>query len=157
VFGPPRDLVTQAVSRVCGAVESLRPAEPVKLVLMSTVSVNRPNRLDTRRGAVERAVMWALRGLVPPARDNQSAADFLCGDIGTADPFVEWVAVRPDTLLEGDVSEYTLHEGLVASLAKADNTNMANVAHFMCELVESEALFDEWAGKMPVIVNAASK
>ncbi len=100
--------------------------------------------------------MWALRGLVPPARDNQTAADFLDGSIGTDDPFVRWVAVRPDTLVEGDVTEYTLHEGLVASLAKPDNTNMANVAHLMCELVEDPALFDEWAGKMPVIVNAAS-
>jgi hypothetical protein len=157
VFGPPRDLVTQAVSRVCGAVESLHPAEPVKLVLMSTVSVHRPGGVDTRRGGLEKAELGVLRALVPPAKDNQDAADFLCDEIGTADPFVEWVAVRPDTLLEGDVSEYALHEGLVSSLAKPDSTNMANVAHFMCELVESEALFDEWAGKMPVIVNAASK
>jgi hypothetical protein len=43
----------------------------------------------------------------------------------------------------------------VASLARPDNTNMANVAHFMCELVEDPALFERWAGKMPVIVNAA--
>jgi nucleoside-diphosphate-sugar epimerase len=86
IFGPPRDLVTQAVSRVCGVIEALRPAEPVRLVLMSSVSVNRPGRLDTRRGNLDRAVMWVLRGVVPPSRDNQSAADFLCGGIGTADP-----------------------------------------------------------------------
>jgi nucleoside-diphosphate-sugar epimerase len=153
VFGHPRDLVTQAVSRVCGAIEALRPAAPVKVVLMSTVSVNRPNHLDTRRGAGERAVLAVMRGLVPPARDNQTAADFLAGSIGTRSPFVRWVTVRPDTLREGDVTEYTLHEGLVASLAKADDTNMANVAHFMCELVEDPALFGTWAGKMPVIAN----
>jgi hypothetical protein len=157
VFGPPRDLVTRAVSRVCGAVQSLHPAEPVKLVLMSTVSVHRPGGIDARRGGLEKAVLAVLRALVPPAKDNQDAADFLCGDIGAADPFVEWVAVRPDTLLEGDVSEYALHEGLVSSLAKADSTNMANVAHFMCELVEDPALFDHWAGKLPVIVNAVPK
>jgi hypothetical protein len=155
VFGPPRDLVTRAVSRVCGAVQALQPVEPVKLVLMSTVSVHRPGPIDARRGGLEKAVLVVLRALVPPAKDNQGAADFLCGDIGTADPFVEWVVVRPDTLLEGDVSEYSLHEGLVSSLAKADSTNMANVAHFMCELVEDPALFDRWAGKLPVIANAA--
>ncbi len=154
VFGPPRDLVTRAVSRICGAVEALRPAEPVGLVLMSSVSVNQPGRLATRRGGLERAALWALRGAVPPARDNQSAADFLHGVIGTDDPFVRWVTVRPDTLLKGDVSEYVLHEGLVSSLVRPDSTNMANVAHFMCELVEDPALFDNWAGKMPVIVNA---
>jgi uncharacterized protein YbjT (DUF2867 family) len=153
MFGPPRDLVTRAVSRVCGAIEALRPAEPVKVVWMSTVSVNRPGRADARRGNTERAVVAVLRGLIPPARDNQSAADFLVDTIGTADPFVRWVAVRPDTLREGDVTEYSLHEGLVASLAKPDDTNMSNVAQFMCELAEDQALFERWAGKMPVIIN----
>jgi hypothetical protein len=155
VFGPPRDLVTRAVSRVCDVIGALRPAEPVTFVLMSTVSVNRPGRADTRRGAVERGAVALLRGLIPPANDNQSAADFLCG-IGTINPFVRWVAVRPDTLVEGDVTDYVLHEGLVSSLAKPDKTNMANVAHFMCDLVTSPVLCAEWAGKMPVIVNAAS-
>jgi nucleoside-diphosphate-sugar epimerase len=134
VFGAPRDLVTQAVSRVCDVIGDLRPAEPVKVIWMSTVSVNRPRHADSRRGNTERAVVAALRGLIPPARDNQSAADHLCG-IGTSDPFVRWVAVRPDTLVEGDVKGYVLHEGLVSSLAKPDKTNMANVAHFMCDLV----------------------
>ncbi len=157
VFGPPRDLVTQAVSRVCGAVESLRPAEPVKLVLMSTVSVHRPGGIDARRGGLEKAVLAVLRALVPPAKDNQDAADFLRGSIGTADPFVEWVAVRPDTLLEGDVSEYALHEGLVSSLARPDSTNMANVAHFMCELVTDVKAWDDWRCGLPVIINAGSK
>ena len=72
---------------------------------------------------------------MPPAKDNQQAADFLYDHIGTNNPFVQWAVVRPDTLLEGDVSEYTLHEGLVNSLFAPDSTNMANVAHFMCELV----------------------
>jgi hypothetical protein len=154
IFGPPRDLVTRAVSRVCGVIETLRPAAPVKFVLMSSVSVNRPSGLDTRRGKAERAIVWLLRGLVPPARDNQSAADFLSNSIGTADPFVQWVAVRPDSLLEGDVSEYLLHEGLVSSLARPDSTNMANVAHFMCELVVSPKAWSDWKGKLPVIINA---
>ena len=157
MFGSPRDLVTRAVSRVCDAIEALRLAEPVRFVLMSSVSVHRPGGVDARRGALEKAELGVLRALLPPAKDNQDAADFLCGEIGTADPFVEWVAVRPDTLVEGDVCEYTLHEGLVSSLAKPDSTNMANVAHFMCELVEDPALFDHWAGKLPVIVNDDSK
>ncbi len=154
IFGPPRDLVTRTVSRVCGAIETLRPAEPVRFVLMSSVSVNRPGGLDTRRGKPERTVVWLLRGLVPPARDNQSAADFLHNSIGTADPFVQWVAVRPDSLLEGDVSGYGLHEGLVSSLARPDSTNMANVAHFMCELVVNPKAWNDWKGRLPVIINA---
>ena len=31
---------------------------------------------------------------------------------------------------------------------------MANVAHFMCEVVGDEATWDRWRGKLPVIVNA---
>ena len=155
IFGPPHDLVTRATERVCRAVAELKPPTPVRFVLMSSVSVNRPKRLDTRRGVIERAVMAALRGLMPPARDNQRAADFLCREIGQTDPFVRWVAVRPDTLMEGDVSEYALHEGLVSSLAKPDRTAMANVAHFMCELATSQETWRAWKGKLPVIVNAS--
>jgi len=154
ILGPPRDLVVQATTRLCRAIEATQPAAPVRFILMSSVSVNRPGRLDTRRGPLERAGLVLLRALVPPARDNQRAADFLCGDIGEANPFVQWVVVRPDTLLEGDVSEYALHEGLVSSLAKPDDTNMANVAHFMCQLATDRQVWDGWNGRLPVIVNA---
>jgi hypothetical protein len=153
IFGPPRDLVTRAATRLCRAIETLRPAKPVRFILMSSVSVNRPGGLETRRGMLDKAVMWILRGLVPPAGDNQRAADFLYRDIGMTDMFVQWVAVRPDTLREGDVSDYTLHEGLVSSLSSPDSTNMANVAHFMCELATSSKAWDDWKGKLPVIIN----
>lgn len=156
IFGPPRSLVTQATTRLCRAIEALQPAKPVKYILMSSVSVNRPGGLDTRRGRFEKLVVWTLRGLMPPARDNQQAANFLYGDIGIANQFVQWAAVRPDTLREGDVTEYTLHEGLVNSLFSPGSTNMANVAHFMCELVTDAEAWAEWQGKFPVVINAAS-
>jgi nucleoside-diphosphate-sugar epimerase len=157
MVGKPRDLVERAVERVCGAARALQPAAPIRFILMSSVSVNRPDKLDTRRGTLERAFLWALRGLLPPAADNQRAADFLLENVGAADPYVRWVAVRPDSLLEGDVTGYAIHEGLVDSLFKPGATNMANVARFMCDLVEDAALFDRWAGKLPVVVNAAPR
>ena len=52
--------------------------------------------------------------------------------------------MRPDTLLDGDVTEYALHDGLVSSLFRPDSTNMANVAHFMCELVTDPEVWAEW-------------
>jgi uncharacterized protein YbjT (DUF2867 family) len=156
MFGRPRDLVTQAARRVCRAASGLRPERPLRFVLMSSVSVNRPGRADTRRGSVERAVLWLLRGLVPPARDNQHAADFLLEAIGTDRAAVQWAAVRPDSLKEGDVSEYDLHEELVDSLFRPGQTRMANVAHFMCELVTDDAVWAEWRGKLPVIVDRAA-
>ncbi|MRR12494.1 NAD(P)-dependent oxidoreductase [bacterium] len=156
IFGQPHELVGPVTERMCHAIAELKPPTPVRFVLMTSVSVNRPHRLDTRRGAIERAAVAILRRLVPPAKDNQDAADFLCGEIGEADPFVRWVVVRPDSLLEGDVSEYVLHDGLVSSLAKPDQTARSNVAHFMCELVTDPKAWDAWQGRLPVIVNAAS-
>lgn len=155
IFGPPRDLVVNATTRVCRAIEALRPATPVKFILMGSVSVNRPNGLDTRRGAFERAFLSVLLGVVPPAKDNQRAADFLLDKIGPNNAFVQWVAVRPDSLLEGEVAEYTLHEGLVNGIFRPGSTNMANVAHFMCELVTNPKTWADWEGKLPVIVNAS--
>ncbi len=156
VFGPPRDLVTRITTRLCRGIEALQPAKPVKFILMNSVSVNHPGGLDTRRGMFEKAIVWLLRWIIPPANDNQQAANFLYRNIGMTNPFAQWVAVRPDTLLEGDVSEYTLHESLVSSLFAPDNTNMANVAHFMCELVANPKAWDEWKGKLPVIINATT-
>ncbi|HEX5643853.1 MAG TPA: NAD(P)-binding oxidoreductase [Thermoleophilia bacterium] len=154
VFGKPRDLVTRSVERVCRAARDLRPAQPVRLILMSTVSVNRPGKADTRRGWLERAALWLLRGLVPPARDNQRAADFLHDVVDAADRTAEWVVVRPDTLRDGDVTNYVLHEGLVTSLSHPGETNRANVAYFMCELATDAEAWAAWRGKLPVIVNA---
>lgn len=95
-----------------------------------------------------------LCGVLPPAKDNQRAADFLLEEIAPDDAFVEWAVVRPDSLLEGEVSEYALHEGLVNSLFAPGSTNMANVAHLMCELVTNPKTWADWKGKLPVITNA---
>jgi nucleoside-diphosphate-sugar epimerase len=155
VFGPPRDLVTAAVRRLCKAVEIVQPSSPVRLVLMSSVSVNHPGRVELRRGMADAALLWLLRGVLPPASDNQRAADHLSREFGTANPYLQWVCVRPDTLLEGGVSRYTVHETLVSSVFRPRGTNMANVAHFMCELVTDQAVWSTWAGQLPVIVNSS--
>jgi hypothetical protein len=153
VFGPPRDLVTRATVRLCRGIEALQPPSPVRLVLMSSVSVSRPGRLDARRGAVERGFVRVLRAVLPPAEDNQRAADFLVEEIGPDHPFVQWVVVRPDSLLDGEVAEYALHDGLVDGLFAPGRTNMASVAHFMCELVTGAETWAAWRGRLPVITN----
>ncbi len=154
IFGPPHDLVTQATKRLCRQIEALSPATPIKFVLMSSVSVHRSRAYDRRRGAFERAFLWLLRCLVPPAKDNQRAADFLIQTVGPSHPFVEWVAVRPDSLLEGEVSPYERSEELTHSVFAPASTNMANVAHFMCELIANPSTWATWRGKLPVIYNS---
>lgn len=153
VLGPPRDLVTRAVRRVVGSIESLRPMTPVKLVLMTSVSVEQPGTLDARRGAFERAFTRLIRALVPPAADNQAAADYLRDTVGPRHPLVEWVVVRPDSLLEGGVSAYEAHPGLVNALLSPGRSTMANVAHFMCALVTDPGAWQEWKGRLPVVVD----
>jgi hypothetical protein len=157
ILGPPHDLVTGAATRLCRRIEALQPPAPVKFILMSSVSVHRPGGQDTRRGAFEKAFLWLLRGVLPPtARDNQRVADFLLKEIGPSHPSIQGAVVRPDSLLEGDVSEYSLHEGLVDSLFAPGSTNLANAAHFMCELATNPATWSEWRSKLPVIVNASA-
>jgi hypothetical protein len=154
IFGPPRNLVVQATTRLCREIERMQTTKPMKFILMSSVSVNQPMRIDTRRGIFEKMLLWLLRCVIPPANDNQRSADFLYHNMGINNSFVQWVVIRPDTLLEGDVSEYKLHEAIVSSLFTPDSSNMANVAHFMCELVTNSKTWNEWIGKMPVIINA---
>jgi hypothetical protein len=156
IFGPPRDLVTRATTRLCRGIEALEPAASVKLVVMGSVSVHRPRGLDARRGTFERAFLRLLCGVLPPARDDQQAANFLPGEIGPDNPVVQWAVVRPDSLLEGEISEYAVHEGLVDSLFAPGSTSMANVAHFMCELVTNPGTWAGWQSGLPVIVNAAA-
>lgn len=57
----------------------------------------------------------------------------------------------------GDTSEYAHHKGLVSSLFAPDTTSMSNVAHFMCELLTSPIVWDDWRGKLPVVITAASR
>ncbi|NTW29122.1 MAG: SDR family oxidoreductase [Coriobacteriia bacterium] len=84
VLGPPYDLVTRATARLCEAIQDSQPDAPVKYILMSSVSVDHPDAPDERRGTMEEVLLWVLRGLVPPSRDNQRAAGFLHGEMGRA-------------------------------------------------------------------------
>lgn len=153
IFGPPRDLVTWVVTQLCAAVVANGPAAPVKFALMSSVSVHRG---DDGRAAGERAFLAALRCVLPPARDNQRAADVLFDAIGPDHPAVQWVVVRPDTLVDGDTGPYTVHEHLTNPLRAPAHTAMANVAHFLAELATDRATWERWRGRAPVIVDAGT-
>jgi nucleoside-diphosphate-sugar epimerase len=154
VFGPPRDLVERAVRRLVDAASDSDRDPPLRLILLSSVSVHRPGERRAARGRAERAVLAILRGLVPPARDNQRAADVLADEVGSDGP-VGWVVVRPDTLLEGDATTYEVHGHLVASLVRPRETRRANVARFLADLVTDDALWRRWEGRLPVVVDAA--
>lgn len=153
LFGPPYDLVTRAVSNIAAAVQAMQPHAPVRCILMSTVAVEQPGHVEKARSTGQRFLMWLMRLCMPPARDNQRAAEFLALDIGRNHPHIEWVAVRPDTLSEGPVSDYRLHDQLVSSIFSPGATNMANVADFMCRLTCDDEAWQRWRGRFPVVVN----
>jgi nucleoside-diphosphate-sugar epimerase len=154
LFGKPHLLVTDAVKRLCAAVEGHKPQKPVRFVLMSTTA-NRNNDLQEKRSFAEKCVFFLLRALLPPQRDNENAAEYLRSDIGKENPFIEWAAVRPDTLInETEVSDYEIHNSPVRSpVFNAGQTSRINTGHFIAALMTDEALWNAWKGKMPVIYN----
>lgn len=151
VFGHPRQLVTQAVSRVCRAVTVQRPESPVRFVLMSTAGVGNRD-LAEKLSPAERGVMSLVRRVLPPHADNEGAAEVLRT---TAAPSLEWVVVRPDTLTNAPaVTAYEVCPSPTRSaLFNPGQTSRSNVAHFMAELITDEALWGPWRGQMPVIYN----
>ena len=155
IYGKPRKLVTGAVRLLSNAIKKNKPKDPVKFVLMNTTG-NRNRDLKERMSFGERSVIGLLRLLLPPQLDNEKAADFLRLQIGQYDPGIEWVAVRPDSLInESKVSGYKIYESPLRSpVFNPGKTSRINVGHFMAKLITDNDLWIEWKGKMPVIYNS---
>ncbi len=154
IFGRPRKLVTNAVRLLCEAIERNTPEKPVRFILMNTAG-NRNRDLNEKLSVGQRAVVGIIRTLVPPQSDNEKAADYLRANIGQQDSYIEWVVVRPDTLMnDDDVTDYRIHESPVRSaIFNPGKTSRINVAHFIAQLTASNDLWQTWKGKMPVIYN----
>ena len=77
--------------------------------------------------------------------------------VGPRHPTFAWVAVRPDSLVEGDRGAYRTHEALVTSIFRADRTRIADAAHSMVALVADAATWERWRGQMPVVVSETAE
>ncbi len=154
ILGKPRRLVTDAVRNICQAVSQGESDRPLKFVLMNTTG-NINHDLNEVVSVGQKLVLALLRLLVPPHADNEQAANYLRLKVGQDNPQIEWVAVRPDGLInEGQVADYELHASPTRSaIFNAGKTSRRNVAHFMSELITEEGLWNEWKGQMPVIYN----
>ena len=153
LFGHPRYLVLEAIQSLNKAVRN-NAKKKVKLILMSTTAYT--NTLaGEKKSPGERIIFSLLYSLLPSHRDNANAANFLINGLGKQDEIIEWVAVRPDTLINNDVeSDYEICESLLRSpLFNAGETSRINVSHFMAELVTDEELWRKWSFKTPVIYN----
>ena len=154
IFGKPRRLVRDAVKLVCKAIQKHSHEKPIKFVLMNTTA-NRNRDLNEPISTAEKFVMGLFRSLVPPQIDNEKAADFLRADIGQKNKLIEWVTVRPDTLIDEDkVTEYELYASPIRSaLTNPGKTSRINVGNFMSRLIVENDLWVKWRGQMPVIYN----
>tara|TARA_Y100001935_G_scaffold98987_1_gene82296 strand:- start:1899 stop:2570 length:672 start_codon:yes stop_codon:yes gene_type:complete len=152
MFGNPRQLVTDSIKKLCKVSENTKN-KPVKIILMNTVGCKNKD-LKEKVSFFENCVFFLLRYLIPPHSDNENAANYLRSLIGQNHSNIEWVAVRPDSLInEKEISPYTTHSSPIHTLFKPGKTSRINVAHFISELISNEKIWIEWKGKMPVIYN----
>jgi len=156
IYGHPRKLVTDATRRLCQAIHTNKSERATKFVLMNTTA-NSNRDLNESRSLAEKAVFGLLRLVLPPHVDNEQAADYLRCEVGQNDSLIEWVAVRPDGLLdEYTVTKYELHPSpIVSPIFDSGTTSRINVAHFMADLMTDETCWGKWKGQMPVIYNLA--
>ena len=155
VYGPPLMLVKNSIQRVVESLPEQRTS-PLKLVLMNTTG-NRNLDLNEAISLPQKIVLMILRCCLPPHLDNERSANLLRQDYKDNNK-IEWIAVRPDGLVdEINVSAYTQHESPTRSaIFDAGKTSRINVADFMCQLVSDNELWTKWKGQMPVIYNDES-
>jgi len=153
MFGQPRYLVLDALRSVSETVRR-NTDKRVKIILMNTTAYTNTSSGE-KNSLGEKIIFALLMGLLPPHRDNIKAANFLVNEIGTQDEKIEWVAVRPDTLINDEQeSSYEIFESPVRSpIFDAGKTSRINTSHFMAELATDDSLWKKWLFKTPVIYN----
>jgi putative NADH-flavin reductase len=153
IIGKPRMLVRDSIKNICNAIERSKK-DKVKLILMNTTA-NMNKKVKENYSFKDRFVLSLLTLFLPPHKDNVEAASYLTNVIGKNNSKIEWVAVRPDTLInEENESEYEIFESIKRSpVFDAGKTSRINVSHFMIELLLNEKLWKKWKYKMPVIYN----
>lgn len=156
IYGHPRMLVTDTTRRLCNAIKANNSGQRVRFALMNTAG-NSNRDIRERISFGQRCAFGLIRLLLPPHRDNEAAADYLRTEVGQNDGQVDWVVVRPDTLLdERDVTEYAVYPSPIRStIFDPGKTSRINVAHFMADLITDDHLWNKWNGQMPVIYNKA--
>ena len=158
MFGHPRRLVTDAVNKVTSAIESISPNNKIRIILMNTTG-NSNRDIPEKPPFSQRLIISLLRLLLPPHVDNEKAADFLRVQVGQNNNHIEWVAVRPDGLINEDsVTQYDTHTSPTRNaIFDAGSISRINVADFMSELAVNSELWNKWKGQMPVIYNHANE
>lgn len=162
LYGRPHLLVTRVIKSIVRAVKESSSENDerrgrVKMVLMNSSGVSN-SELDEKNSLLHKLVIWLLRVLVPPHRDNEKAANYLQKEIGKNDEKIEWTSVRPDGLVdEALVTDYLEEVSPTRdAIFDAGKVSRINVADFMARLVTEDDLWEKWKGKMPVLYSKVS-
>ncbi len=149
MFLHPRKLVTDAMKLVYLAREKMSWENQIKIILMNTVA-NTNRWINETISTKQKVVIRLLRTFFPLHLDNEQAADYL-----RLNPYKNWVAVRPDALINEDkVTEYIAYESPIRSgIFDPGKTSRINVWNFMMRLILEEDLWNKWKWKMPVLYN----
>lgn len=153
LFGKPRMLVSDSIKNICNAIVNSKK-DKMKLILMSTTA-NMDRRIKENYSLKDKLVLSILKLFLQPHKDNVEAASYLSDVIGENNSKIEWIAVRPDGLINQEkVSKYEILESIKRSpVFDAGKTSRINVAHFMVELLLDDELWNKWKYRMPVIYN----
>ena len=156
MFSPPRSLVTDATQKLCEAILSCKTNKKVKFILMNSSGVRNPD-LNEIISSAQKMVIFTLRHLLPPHRDNEQAAAYLRAKIGRAHPQLAWISIRPDALVDHlQETEYKMYPSPTRSaIFNSGICSRVNVACAMRDLVCDDQLWETWQGSMPVLYNSS--
>lgn len=154
IWGEPRKLVSNAISHICDAIKAINPPKPIKVILMASTGCR--NKLITEKPPLSQSLaIGIIRRLIPPHFDNEIAVETLINQKMASTSSLEWVIVRPDTLIdESTVTKYeTVPSPVRNAVFSPGKSSRINVANLMFRLGVEDNLWDEWKGKMPVLYN----
>ena len=81
--------------------------------------------------AWRRFTIWARTG-------RESEPFMIIPAAGKENKSIEWCCVRPDSLINAEVSPYDITESPTTGIINGRPTARSNVAHFMTDLIENE-------------------
>lgn len=145
-------LCSDVTRSVCHAAALIKPAAPIKLVMVSASLVDHPDgSTDPPRGFAMKAILLFMEKLIPPHADNVATARVLFDEVsGAHNPYVDYCAVRPDLLTDGPLGNYTAHaRHQSTSFFNPGETARANVGAFMAELAAVDSQWAQWKNNFP--------
>ncbi|MCH2055446.1 MAG: SDR family oxidoreductase [Thalassotalea sp.] len=157
IWGEPRKLVSNSINNICDAIQAINPSKPIKVILMASTGCR--NTLVTEKPPLSQSLaIGVIRRLIPPHIDNELAVENLIRQTMTSSSSLEWIIVRPDTLIdESTVTKYeTVPSPVRNAIFSPGQSSRINVANLMSRLGVENELWEEWKGKMPVLYNVTA-